>query len=183
MSELDIFKESTQQEILQELKAQKALVGIIAKGYDINSWDAAFEIGRSGAANKILTVGDQLVGKYINGSSEYSCPWDVVGFLPSAVAMVNGAQKTFYNVPIIQMHYTGHENQPFDPAEAVEATEETAQAGFYYCGYDGTNYTMLCKITTVTETPESDYAIVTVCAGSDGTANIIEAFEFAPSQS
>lgn len=143
MSELDIFKESTQQEILQELKAQKALVGIIAKGYDINSWDAAFEIGRSGAANKILTVGDQLVGKYINGSSEYSCPWDVVGFLPSAVAMVNGAQKTFYNVPIIQMHYTGHENQPFDPAEAVEATEETAQAGFYYCGYDGTNYTML----------------------------------------
>ena len=48
---------------------------------------------------------------------------------------------------------------------------------------NGTNYTMLCKITTVTETPESDYAIVTVCAGSDGTANIIEAFEFAPSQS
>ena len=28
----------------------------IAKGYDIDGWDAAFEIGRSGAADKILRV-------------------------------------------------------------------------------------------------------------------------------
>ena len=142
-TEFDIFKESTQQQILQQLKAQKALVSIIAKGYDIDGWDAAFEIGRSGAADKILSVGDQLIGKYTVGNNEYSCPWDVLGFLPTATAMVNGVEKTFENVPIIQMHYTNHENQPFDPAEPFEATEETAESGFYYCGYDGTDYTML----------------------------------------
>lgn len=142
-TELDVFKETTQQAILQELRMQSALVGIIAKGYDIDSWNAAFEIGRSGAADKILSVGDQLIGKYTVGNNEYSCPWDVLGFLPTVTALVNGVEKTYTNVPIIQMHYTGHENQPFDPAEPFEATEATAESGFYYCGYDGTNYTML----------------------------------------
>lgn len=48
---------------------------------------------------------------------------------------------------------------------------------------NGTNYTMLCKITTVTAEPESHYAVVTVYANSDGTAEITETYEFAPSQS
>lgn len=48
---------------------------------------------------------------------------------------------------------------------------------------NGTNYKMLCKITTVTEKPESDYAVVTVWANSDGTAQITETYEFASSQS
>ncbi len=47
---------------------------------------------------------------------------------------------------------------------------------------NGMNYTMLCKITSVTETPEADYAVVTVYANSDGTAEISESFEFASAQ-
>jgi len=142
MAILDIVKETTQQEILHELKAQSGLIGVIAKGYDIDGWDAAFELGRSGGADKFLSVGDQLIGKYTVGANEYSCPWDVVGFR-DVVALVNGVEKTYKNAPIIQMHYAGHADVPFDPAETAEATEETAQEGFYYCGYDGTNYTML----------------------------------------
>ena len=47
---------------------------------------------------------------------------------------------------------------------------------------NGMNYTMLCKITTVTAEPKSDYAVVTVYANSDGTAEITETIEFAPAQ-
>ena len=48
---------------------------------------------------------------------------------------------------------------------------------------NGTNYTMLCKITTVTEKPQTDYAVVTVYANSDGTAEITQTYEFASAQS
>lgn len=58
-------------------------------------------------------------------------------------AKVNGQDVLYKNAPIIQMHYCTHENQPFDREEAAVATEATAQDGFYYCGFDGTNYTML----------------------------------------
>lgn len=142
MDLINIFKEQTQQEILHELKAQSGLISVIAKGYDIAGWDAAFEIGRSGGADKILSVGDQLIGTYTVGSNEYPCPWDVVGFR-DVVALANGVEKTYKNAPIIQMHYAGHQDVVFDAAEQFEATEATAEAGYYYCGYDGTNYTML----------------------------------------
>ena len=47
---------------------------------------------------------------------------------------------------------------------------------------NGMNYTMLCKIKTVTEKAESDYAVVIVYANSDGTAEISETYELEPSQ-
>ena len=158
MSELNVFQESTQRQILSELQATNAFVSILAKNYDIDGWEAAFEIGRSGAADKILTPGDQFIGKYIINGTEYSCPWDVLGFR-DVVALVNGQEKTYKNAPIIQMHYTTHENQPFDPAEPVEADEATAQAGVYYCGYDGTNYTML-NLNTGDNIPYGSYTKV-----------------------
>lgn len=156
---IDVMKETTQLQILEKLQIQNAMVSIIAKGYQIDSFQAAIEIGRSGAADKIYTVGDQLIGTYTNGANQYTCPWDVIGFLPEAVALVNGTEKIYRKVPIIQMHYCGHENQPFDPAETFEATEATAQAGFYYCGYDGTNYTML-NLAEGAAVPYGDYTKV-----------------------
>ena len=139
---IDFLTEETGQAILQNLRLGNAYKRIWLMEYDISGWDAAFEIGRSGAANKVFNVGDQLVGKYIISGTEYSCPWDIVGFR-DVVAMVGNEQKVYKNAPIIQMHYTGHENVAFDPSETYEATEATAQSGYYYCGYDGTNYTML----------------------------------------
>jgi len=159
MALMDVFKEATQQEILRELRAQSGLISVIAKGYDISSWEALFEISRSGGADKILSVGDQLIGTYkIDDTHEYSCPWDVIDFR-DVTAKVNGVEVEYKNVPLIQMHYTGHENQPYDPAELTEATETTAQSDVFYCGFDGTNYTML-SLAAGSTIPYGDYTKV-----------------------
>ena len=105
----------------------------------IDSWAKAFQVGRSGVANQIMQVGDTINGTYTVGGSVYTCPWIVMDFRDAELE--NGT--IYHNAPIIQMHYTNHDNVAYDPAETTEATEQTAQAGFYYVGYDGTNYTLL----------------------------------------
>ena len=45
----------------------------------------------------------------------------------------------------------------------------------------GTNYMLLCKVTTVTAEPTSDYAIVTVYQDLEGNAEITETYNLASS--
>lgn len=139
---VNFLTEETGQAILQNLRLGNAYKKAWLKQWEIDSWDMAFEIGRSGAADKVFNPGDQLIGTYTINGTVYPCPWDILGF-QDKYALVNNVPKLYKNVPIIQMHYTGHENVVFDPSETYEATEATAQEGFHYCGYDGTNYTML----------------------------------------
>lgn len=42
----------------------------------------------------------------------------------------------------------------------------------------GTNYSMLCEITPVSENPEPHYAVVTVYQGADKTTSILETIDF-----
>jgi len=136
---IDFMTEATGQELLDELRLVGAYTKIYLEGLEIDSWAALVEIAKSGKANTVLQVGDVINSTYTVGDNVYQCPWLVMDFRD--VELENG--KTYKNVPIIQMQYTTHENCQFDPAENVEATEETAQEGYYYCGYDGENYTML----------------------------------------
>ena len=60
MANINVFKETTQQAILAELKAQNALMNIIANGYDIDSPAALKELVKSGQIAKWLNIGDVI---------------------------------------------------------------------------------------------------------------------------
>lgn len=139
MADLNFMTEATAKEILSSLRLVSAYTKIYLEGLEIDSWAALVEISKSGKANTVMQVGDVIESTYTVGTSTYSCPWVVVAFRD--VELEDGT--SYENVPIIQMLYTGHENIVFDPEETTEATEEIAQEGYYYCGFDGTNYTML----------------------------------------
>lgn len=155
MANIDFMKEETAQEILGNIRLANAYTKIYLEGLEIDSWEALVEIAKSGKANTIMSVGDTITSTYTVGANEYTNTWLVLGF--REVELENGDK--YPNVPIIGMQYTAHENVVFDAAETTEATEETAQAGFYYCGYDGTNYTML-NLSTGDAIPYSSYTKV-----------------------
>lgn len=159
MSEVNFLTEQTGQEILSNLRLGNAYMRTYLQRWDINSWATAFEIGRSGAADRVFSQGDQLIGKYILNGVEYENPWDILGFRDNVVAMVNGSRKTFHKVPVIGMHYTNHVNVAFDPSEPTEADEATAVEGFYYYGYDGSAYTAL-NLEAGAAVPYGDYTNV-----------------------
>ena len=60
MSDLNIFTEGTQQQILDELKVQNSLVKVIASGWNINSFAAVREIVKGGGGKRYFPVGTQL---------------------------------------------------------------------------------------------------------------------------
>lgn len=60
MSDLNIFTEGTQQQILEELKVQNSLVKILASGWNIDSFAAVQEIVRGGGGKRYFPVGTQL---------------------------------------------------------------------------------------------------------------------------
>lgn len=155
MANIDFMKEETAQEILGNIRLANAYTKIYLEGLEIDSWEALVEIAKSGKANTIMSVGDTITSTYTVGQNEYTNTWLVLGF--RNVELENGDK--YPNVPIIAMQYTTHENVVFDAAENTEATEETAQAGFYYCGFDGTNYTML-NLSTGDAIPYSSYTKV-----------------------
>ena len=156
MANIDFMTEATAQDILGNLRLANAYTKIYLEGLEIDSWAALVEIAKSGKANTIMSVGDTITAVYTVGANEYTNTWLVLGFRD--VELENGDE--YENVPIIGMQYTTHENVVFDPAETTEATEETAQAGFYYCGWDGSStYTML-NLSTGDEIPYSSYTKV-----------------------
>lgn len=60
MSDLNIFTEGTQQQILDELKVQNALVKVLASGWNINSFAAVREIVKGGGGKRYFPVGTQF---------------------------------------------------------------------------------------------------------------------------
>ena len=60
MPDLNIFTEGTQQQILDELKAQNALVKVIASGWNIDSFAAVREIVKGGNGKRYFPVGTQF---------------------------------------------------------------------------------------------------------------------------
>lgn len=124
---------------------------------DLSTWASLFKLSRMGIAKRYLKIGDviQAPSTYTVGANTYACPWLVMDF--RTVETEDGT--AYQNVPIIQMQCTTHENCEFDPAEKTEATEETAQDGYYYVGFNGTNYTVL-SLSTGATIPYGDYTTV-----------------------
>ena len=129
--------------MMEGLLAAKILYGKSGGGGGgdivIPSWSTLVKLTQSGNAKKYMSVGDVITSTYWIGTSVYPCPWLVMDFRD--VELQNG--KTYHDVPIIQMQYTTHENCVFDPAETNEATEATAQAGYYYVGNTSSTWQVL----------------------------------------
>lgn len=108
---------------------------------DLSTWASLFKLSRMGIANRYLKIGDVIKAPstYTVGANTYPCPWLVMDF--RTVETEDGT--AYQNVPIIQMQYTTHENCVFDPAETNEATEATAQAGYYYVGNTSSTWQVL----------------------------------------
>ena len=60
MSDLNIFTEGTQQQILDELKVQNSLVKVLASGWNIDSFAAVQEIVKGGGGKRYFPVGTQF---------------------------------------------------------------------------------------------------------------------------
>lgn len=135
---LDVFKETTQQAILQELKVQSALVSILAKGYDINSPAALQELCASGQIGKWLNIGDVIFIPWTdntgNAPVEYSFPF-VVAYIGDCYDENNVKHE---NGLWLMAMYAEPQEIVFDESENTVvdlATETTAQAGWYYFGH------------------------------------------------
>lgn len=144
---LDVFKETTQTAILNELKATNALVSILAHGYEIESPQALKELAASGQIRKWLTEGDVIFIPW----TDYSVATPVEYSVANAVVYIGDAYDE---------HDVKHENAlwlmpvyctPFDTVfDAAEDTvvniaeEPNALEGWYYWGLDGADtYTAL----------------------------------------
>lgn len=88
-TKIDVLSETTAKEILYNLRQANSFMRMYLKRWTIDSWDGVFELARSGAADRVLSVGDQIMGKYTVGVDEYDCPWDVIGFR-DVTALIDG---------------------------------------------------------------------------------------------
>lgn len=148
MATLDIFKETTQVEILNELKATSALVSILAKGYDIDSPAALQELCASGQIAKWLNIGDVIFIPWTdytgNTPVEYSFPF-VVAYIGDCYDENDVKHE---NGLWLMAMYGEPQEIIFDEAENTVVdltTETTAQEGWYYFGHITTplSYTKL----------------------------------------
>ena len=146
MALLDIFKETTQKQILAELKAQSALVSILAHGYDIESPAALRELVASGQINRWLNIGDVIFIPWTddggNTPVEYQYPFVVV-YIGDAYDENDVKHE---NALWLMAMYGTPRDIIFDAAEStpVDLTEEpNALEGWYYWGVDGSTYTEL----------------------------------------
>lgn len=119
--------------------ALSATLTVSVSEITLDTWAKRRQVSVAGLARNYYQVGDLIQDTYTVNGTSHTCNWIVMDF-----ADVEGENGTVYHdIPILQMQRTGHENVIFDAKEETEATEATAQAGYYYCGYDGTDYTML----------------------------------------
>lgn len=146
MANLDIFKETTQQEILRELKAQSALVSILAHGYEIDSPAALQELCASGEIGRWLSVGDVIYIPWTdytgNNPVEYQFP-----FVVAHIGDVYDEHDALHRNGLwLMAMYAEPQEIPFDAAESTPvdlANEPNALDGWYYFGVTGSTYTKL----------------------------------------
>ena len=170
---LDIMKEETLQKVLNKMQMQNAYLAAIAGAEPgtvrIGSLKDIAEIVKAGLAKKIFAVGDQIICPWtdIVSGKTYDFVWDIVHM--GDVELESG--KTVPGM-YLQSHYATLSSIQFDHPENEPATEETAQEGLYYYGYDGSTYTYLSTLTTGDIIPYSDYTAIYHSEIKDTSANI-----------
>lgn len=127
------------QDIATQVDRRNGILQKFINEFSPTSWLQVLADVRAGKAKQRYAIGDELVGTYVYNGVTYDCPWVVL----DNDRECEWEDGTKHPGLWIGMKYCTPEDIQFDAKEGVEATEETAQDGVYYCGYNGSTYTML----------------------------------------
>jgi hypothetical protein len=170
MPEFDFMRDETLQDVSKNLKECNLYLKSLAEGrkFDVADIQTVKDISKAGLAKKYFSEGDQIIVEYtdVNGNV-YQMTWDMC--LGKTATLADGTvREGIY----LKSHYATVEAIPFDAPENEESTEETAMAGLYYYGYDGSTNTLL-NLSAGDTVPYDDYTAVYHNAIKDSTCNIL----------
>lgn len=137
-----LFTEDTAQKMLAEMARQTAIMSATAKDQIAaitSEMGSISRLVRQGYGPTLMEVGDQLIHKWTDGSTNYDVPHDIVHF--SDVELKNGEI-----VPgmFMQWHFCSPFGVQFDAAEAFYYAETELAAGTYNV-IVGENWGTYCK--------------------------------------
>ena len=133
-----VITDATLTKIKNELHKQNEKLRDFVELYAASTWDTVQLNVKTGEAPGLYPVGTEMVCQYTYNIVAYDFPWIVVAHRP--VVWQDGTEHPGM---ILQSKFATFESIQFDAPEQIEATEETAQEGWYYCGRSGDTYTML----------------------------------------
>ena len=120
--DLNLFKEATQKQILEQTGKIAAYTEIIANGWKVDSWNAINSLVKNGAAKSVLPVGTQIEDAW----KTYTAVWDVVNHY------ANGDMA-------LQWHYADPNEVPYDAPEAFFYADASGlAAGTYHIAIGST---------------------------------------------
>lgn len=134
-----VIQNETLIKVKNEIKKRNDKLKEFVDLYAATTWDRIQLNVKAGLAPSLYAIGDELVCNYTYESVAYEFPWIVVDN-DRTVIWEDGTE---HPALILQAKYATIESVQFDAAEHEEATESTAQDGWYYCGVTGDTYTML----------------------------------------
>ena len=150
-----VITNETLQAVAEQVDRRNAILQKFINEYTPTTWLSIQADVRAGKAKTKYAIGDELIGTYIYNGVTYDCPWVVLDN-DRECEWADGSKHAGL---WIGMKYCTPEDVQFDAKEGIEATEETAQEGVYYCGYNGSTYTML-NLSTGDTIPYSSYTTV-----------------------
>jgi len=162
---MSMIKDSTMQEIVEQIGRKNAILLKFINQYTPTTWLAIQANVRAGKAKALYAVGDELICNYTFNGVAYQCPWVVV----DNDRKCEWEDGTLHDGLWLSMKYATPESIQFDHPEETTvdtATETTAQDGWYYWGKTGTTYTAL-NLSTGDTIPTSGYDSIVKCGIND----------------
>lgn len=141
--------------IAEQVDRRNGILQKFINEFTPTSWASVLADVRAGKAKQRYAIGDELIGSYTYNGQTYDCPWVVL----DNDRECEWEDGTKHPGLWIGMKYCTPEDIQFDAKEGEEATEATVQAGVYYCGFDGSTYTML-NLSAGDTIPYGSYTIV-----------------------
>ena len=141
-----VITDATLQKIAQQVDRRNAILQKFVNEYTPTTWLDVQANVRAGKAKQKYAIGDELISTYTYQNATYECPWVVL----DNDRECEWEDGTKHPGLWLGMKYATPEDVQFDAPEGVEATEETAQDGVYYCGVNGNTRTMLNLATGAT---------------------------------
>lgn len=118
----------------------------------VKSFAEVQQIVRAGKAKDVFDIGHEFVTHYTYEGTVYDMPWVVL----DNDRLCEWHDGSKHPGLWIGSKYATIEKIQFDAPEQEEATEATAQEGLFYCGRNGSTYTML-KLSAGDTIPYGDY--------------------------
>ena len=162
-----LITDNTLKGITEQIGRKNATLLRWINNYTPTTWLDVQANVRAGNAKRKFAVGDELICQYNYNGALYDFPWVVLDNDRTCVWQDGTTHPGLY----IGAKYATIEDVQFDAPEREEATEETVQDGLYYCGQNGSTYTML-NLAAGATVPYSNYEHI-----YHGTVNHKDAYQ------